>query len=81
MPSSKIQRIAKKIVNNNPELFKSLMEFEDTKKIRTKKRLNFTIDKSIASKFQKYCRNNGYNMSAKVEQMMKKTLEKVTPKI
>jgi len=71
MPSSKIQKIAKKIVKNNPELFKTLMEFEETKKIRTKKRLNFTIDKNTASKFQKYCRDHGYNMSAKVEQMIK----------
>lgn len=76
MSSSKIQKIAKRIVNNNPELFNALMEFEETKKIRTKKRLNFTIDKNVASNFQKFCREQGYNMSAKVEQMIKKSMEK-----
>ena len=52
------------------------MEFEKTKKIRTKSRLNFTIDKSIASEFKKFCRNKGYNMSAKVEQAIKNIIKK-----
>tara|TARA_Y100000034_G_scaffold100047_1_gene123184 strand:+ start:1087 stop:1326 length:240 start_codon:yes stop_codon:yes gene_type:complete len=68
MSSNKLQKIAKRIVKEDKELFDTLMEFEKTKKIRTKTRLNFTIDKSVASRFKKYCRRKGYNMSAKVEQ-------------
>ena len=42
----------------------------------TKAGLNFTVDKSIASSFQKLCRKKGYNMSAKVEQAMSEMLKK-----
>ena len=63
--------IAKNIVKKDKEGFDTLMEFEDTKRIRSKTRLNFTIDKNIASKFKKYCREKGYNMSARVEMMIR----------
>ena len=76
MSSSKLLKIAKKTVKNNPELFDNLMEFEKTKKIRTKAKLNFTIDKSIASKFKKFCREKGYNMSAKIEKAMEEIINK-----
>jgi len=76
MPSNKFKKIAKKVVKNNKEMFDNLMEFEETKKIRTKTRLNFTIDKTIASKFKKFCRNEGYNMSAKIEHAMKNMMTK-----
>lgn len=68
----KIQKIVERIIKEDKAIFDSLLEFEQTKKIRSKTRLNFTIDKSIADKFRKYCRNNGYNMSAKIEMAMKK---------
>ena len=45
-------------------------------KIRTKTRLNFTIDRSVASRFTKLCKEKGYNMSAKIEQAMKELIEK-----
>jgi hypothetical protein len=70
MSSNKIQKIAKRIVKEDKVLFDSLIEFENTKKIRSKTRLNFTIDKSLALKFRKFCKNKGYNMSAKIEQAM-----------
>ena len=76
MPSNKLLKIAKRTVKNNPELFNNLMEFEKTKKIRTKAKLNFTIDKSIASKFRKFCREKGYNMSAKIEKAMEEIVNK-----
>jgi len=72
MHSDKFLRIAKKVSQRDKELFETLMEFEKTKKIRTKVRLNFTIDKNIASRFKRYCREKGYNMSAKVEKAMEK---------
>ena len=63
--------LAKEISRRDRALFDSLLKFEETKKIRTKERLNFTIDKTISSEFKKYCRDKGYNMSAKIEQAMK----------
>jgi hypothetical protein len=76
MSSKKIIEIAKKIVRRDRQVFDNLMEFERTKKIRTKARLNFTIDKSIADKFRRYSREKGYNMSAKVEQAIEEMMNK-----
>lgn len=75
MASDEFLKIAKKIAKKDKALFDTLIEFEETKKIRTKTRLNFSIDKTIAEKFKKYCRNHGYNMSAKIEQAMEKISE------
>jgi len=75
MQSNKFTDIAEKIAKDDKELFDTLTEFEKTKEIRTKTRLNFTIDKATASRFKKFCREKGYNMSAKVEQMIKKIVE------
>lgn len=76
MPSSKFLKIAETIAERDKEVFDTLMDFEKTKKIRTKVRLNFTIDKSVASRFRKFCREHGYNMSAKVEQALIDLVEK-----
>ncbi|MFH1072711.1 MAG: hypothetical protein V1743_04755 [Nanoarchaeota archaeon] len=75
MPSKFIE-IAKKVSERDKEVFDTLIEFEKTKKIRTKTRLNFTIDKHTASAFKKFCREKGYNMSAKVEQLMRGLIKK-----
>lgn len=73
MPSktNEFLKIAERVVKEKPQMFETLMEFEKTKKIRTKERLNFTIDKRVASEFRKFCREKGYNMSAKIEQVMR----------
>jgi|TARA_B100002003_G_C14008039_1_gene486409 hypothetical protein len=76
MQSSKISKIADRIVKEDNALFDALLEFEKTKKIRTKTRLNFTVNKGLASKFKKVCRDKGYNMSAKIEQSMRNLVEK-----
>jgi len=76
MASDKFLKIADEIAKRDKEVFNTLMEFENTKKIRTKTRLNFTIDKSLAARFKKFCKEKGYNMSAKVEQAMGAILEK-----
>lgn len=76
MSSAKFMKIAKRIVKEEPQLFETLMEFEKTKRIRTKERLNFTIDKSLASNFRKFCREQGYNMSLKIEQAIKQMMQK-----
>ncbi len=76
MSSEKFNKIAISVVEKNKPLFDSLVEFENTKKIRTKDRLDFTIDKSIASRFKKLCRDKGYIMSAKVENAIREILRK-----
>ena len=76
MQSSKFQKIAKQVAKRDRKVFDTLMEFEKTKKIRTKTRMNFTVDKSVAVRFKKFCRDHGYNMSAKIEQAMKNLMGK-----
>lgn len=75
MQSDDFLQTAKKLVIRDKAVFDTLLEFEKTKKIKTKERLNFTIDKSIASRFKKFCREKGYNMSAKIEQAMREIIE------
>ena len=69
-PENKFLETADRILREKPEMFEALMEYERTKRIRTKERLNFTIDRTIASQFKKFCKDHGFNMSAKVEQAM-----------
>lgn len=75
MSSSKFLKKAKEIRKRDEEFFDSLIDFEKTGKMSTKTRLNFTIDKVIAQKFRKYCKNEGLNMSAKLEQSMLKIMK------
>jgi len=76
MQSDKFIKIAEKIAERDKAVFDTLIEFEKTKRIRTKERLNFTIDKNLASQFKKMCREKSYNMSSKIEQAMKEILKK-----
>ena len=73
--SKKFLETADRILREKPEMFEALMEYERTKRIRTKERLNFTIDRSLASQFKKFCREHAYNMSAKVEQAMREMMK------
>lgn len=72
MSSKKFNKIAKRVIKENREVFKALEEFDKTKKLITKIRMTFTIDKDIARDFKDICRKKGYNMSRKVEQFMKR---------
>ncbi len=76
MPSNKLIETAKNIVKRDKAVFETLMEFEKTRKIRTKNRMNFTIDRSLSSRFKKFCRDKSYNMSAKIEHAIKDILDK-----
>ncbi|MBI2665923.1 hypothetical protein HYX12_04845 [Candidatus Woesearchaeota archaeon] len=75
MSSTKFIKIAKEIATRDKQVFDALLEFKKTKKIRTKTRLNFTVDKSLAEKFRKFCREHGYNMSAKIEKALEDMLK------
>lgn len=76
MASSKFLRIARDVAERDKPMFDILMDFEDTKQIRTKTRVNFTIDKTLASRFRKFCREKGYTMSSKIESAIKEMLDK-----
>ena len=74
MSSTKFQKIANRVLKEDKEVFDALLEFEKTKKLNTKTRLNFTVDRSIARRFKEHCQKKGYNMSAKIEKAMEKII-------
>jgi hypothetical protein len=76
MSSDRFIKLAKEITERDKPLFDALIEFEKTGKIRSKTRMNFTIDKSIAENFKKHSREKGYNMSKKIEQSMRELITK-----
>lgn len=76
MQSNKFIKKAHEIAERDKIVFDTLMEFERDKRIRTKTRLNFTIDKNVAHKFKKHCREKGYNMSSKIEAAMSEIVAK-----
>jgi post-segregation antitoxin (ccd killing protein) len=73
---NKFKELARDIARKDKATFETLMEFERTKKIRTKTRLNFTIDRSLAARFKRLCTEKNYNMSAKIETAIKEMLSK-----
>ncbi|HIH31087.1 TPA: hypothetical protein HA235_00105 [Candidatus Woesearchaeota archaeon] len=75
MSSDKFLRLAKMISERDKPVFDELINYEKTGKIRSKTRMNFTVDKSTAANFKKYCKNNGYNMSSKIENAMKEMID------
>lgn len=72
---SSIVKLAQQISRRDKETFDSLIDFEKTKRLHSKTRLNFTVDRAIAQRFRKHCKENSINMSAKIEQMMKEALQ------
>ena len=74
MPSSKFQQLAKTIARRDKPVFDALLEYEKSKRVRSKERLNFTVDIALADSFRRYCREHGLNMSAQIENTMREKL-------
>ena len=70
--SRKLLKIAKKIVKHRRDYRRR----QAKKSNSTKTRLNFTIDKAIAAQFKNFCKEEGYNMSAKIEKAIKDIITK-----
>jgi hypothetical protein len=65
--------VADRIINENPEVFEALLEFERTgrlPKLEYKERVNFTIDAELMKKFRIYCKKKGYKMSSVIEKLI-----------
>lgn len=75
MPSE-IIKLARKIAKRDKATFDSLIEFENLGRLNNKERMNFTIDKSLASRFKRICRNKGYSMSHQVEEAIRNIVVK-----
>lgn len=74
---SDIPKKAKELISRYPEVFESLLEFEQTKKIPKlyhKQRLNITIDENILREFKAYAEKNSVNISRFIEQQMHQSI-------
>lgn len=70
-----ITKKAKEVIRKNPEVFAALEEYDKTGKLRKlsyKERANFTIDAELLRSFRHHCHKHGLNMSAKIEQFIRK---------
>jgi len=79
LSGERLLKNAKKSIILYPEIFEALEEYDRThrlKKINYKERANFTIDSNLLRRFRKYCELHGMKMSAKIEQYMRKEMEK-----
>ena len=78
MESSNVKR-ANELISRYPEVFESLVEFENTKrlpKLYQRKRLNITIDENILRDFKTYCEAHNINMSRLIEKKMVDSMDK-----
>lgn len=70
---------AKRVINENQDLFSVLEELDRTGKLRKanyKGRYTFTIDEDLMSRFKSYCEKNHMNMSCVVESLIHEFLVK-----
>lgn len=77
MPESEFVQTAKRIIQERPEVFDALLEFERTKKlpkVSYKQRVNFTIDSKVYRDFRSFCNDHNISMSGMIEGFMRKKL-------
>lgn len=70
---------AEKFIEKNQDVLSVFEEFDRTGKFKKrtyKIRPSFTIDEDLFNRYRNYCRKNGVSMSAKIENFIKKELEK-----
>jgi len=70
---------AKKVINENQELFVALEDLDRTGKLRKgsyKERVNFTLDEELVNRLRSYCKKNNIKMSNHVEGLIKEFLAK-----
>ena len=67
----------KDLVEENRDYLEALAEFNRTgklRKIRTKERVNFTIDGFVMHEFRSYAQKHGQKMSTIIEKLIKKEI-------
>ena len=70
-------KFTNKVVNEQPEIFEALVEFEKTGKVPKftyKRRYNFTLDPELFKKFKIICETKGIKMSTKIEQYIREEI-------
>ena len=71
---------AKEVIARNQDVLNALEELDRTGKLRKvnyKTRVAFTLDEELFNKFRNYCKQNGINMSGRIESYIRKELKQV----
>ena len=71
---------AKEVIAKNQDVLNALEELDRTGKLRKtvyKTKASFTIDEELFNKFRNYCKQNGINMSGRIESYIRKELKSV----
>ena len=69
---------AKEVIAKNQDVLAVFEELDRTGKFRKrtyKVKVNFTIDEELFNKFRSYCKENGINMSGRIESYLRKELK------
>ena len=71
---------AKEVIAKNQDVLAVFEELDRTGKFRKrtyKIKVSFTLDEELFNKFRAYCKQNGINMSGKIESYIRKELKQV----
>ncbi len=74
---------AKEVIAKNQDMIVALEELDRTGKLRKlnyKTKASFTIDEGLFNKFRNYCKQNGINMSGRIESYIRKEFESLKHK-
>ncbi len=69
---------AKEVISKNQDVITVFEELDRTGKFRKrsyKARAAFTLDEELFNRFRSYCKENGINMSGRVESYIRKELK------
>lgn len=69
---------AKEVIAKNQDVITVFEELDRTGKLRKrayKTRVAFTLDEELFNKFRAYCKENGINMSGRIESYLRKELK------
>ena len=69
---------AKEVIAKNQDVITVFEELDRTGKLRKrtyKTRVAFTLDEELFNKFRAYCKENGINMSGRIENYLRKELK------
>ena len=78
-PKSFLEK-AKEVIAKNQDVLAVFEELDRTGKFRKrtyKVRVSFTLDEELFNQFRNYCKQNGINMSGKIESCIRKELKQV----
>lgn len=79
LSDEKLIQITDRLLKEQPEIFEALLEAERTKRVPKftyKRRYNFTLDPELMRKFKASCDRQSVKMSTRIEQLMRREIEK-----